>query len=272
MADPEFFDVEHVGNPHMEGNLGRVDRFTARCQWKCLLESYVGIGIPVDVLPAIPLLPDYVFTANQALSLPAGLLAAGPAAVESIMNSARRQAETVSVADFFSSANVHMERLNPYVVPSFEGGGDALWHPGRSLLYGGLGSRSSVEAYRHLSAWTGLPIVVLGLVDPRFYHLDTCLSILDDDTALYYPGAFDEEGRQMLEKLFPRGLPVTEDEAMQMVCNGHCPDGRNFLVQGGRDRVNKWLTERGFVVVELDTSEFLLSGGSVFCLKQHYWV
>jgi len=272
MADPEFFAVEYVGNPHMKGNLGCVDRFTARGQWKRLLESYVSLGIPVDVLPAVPLLADYVFTANQALSLPPGILAGGPAAVLSIMNSARRQAETGPVADFLCAANVHLERLNPELVPRFEGGGDALWQPGRALLYGGVGPRSSIEAYRYLNAWTGLPIVVLGLVDPRFYHLDTCLSILDDDSALYYPGAFDEQGRQLLEKLFPQGLQVTEDEALQMACNGHCPDGRNFLVQGGSDRVNQWLTERGFVVAELETSEFLLSGGSVFCMKQHYWV
>jgi len=271
MADPEFYDVEYVGNPHMEGNLGRVDRFAARSQWRGLVEAYESLGIPVDVLPAVPLLPDFVFTANQVLSFPAGMLAAGPSAVVSIMNSARRQAETTLVSDFLTGAGLHMEQLNPYVVPGFEGGGDALWHPGHALLYGGVGPRSTIDAYEHLNAWTGVPLVVLTLTDPRFYHLDTCLSLLDADTALYYPGAFDREGVRILERLFPALLAVTEDEAMQMICNGHCPDGRTYLVQGGCERVNLWLAERGFVVRALDTSEFLLSGGSVFCMKQHYW-
>jgi N-dimethylarginine dimethylaminohydrolase len=271
MADPEFFDVEYVDNPHMQGNLGRVDRFAARCQWRQLVESYEGLGIPVDVLPALPLLPDLVFTANQVLPFPPGMLASGPSAVVSIMNSARRQAETSTVSEFLTGAGLHLERLNPYVVPRFEGGGDALWHPGRALLYGGVGPRSSIDAYEHLNAWTGVPIVVLRLTDPRFYHLDTCLCLLDSDTALYYPGAFDADGVRLLETLFPALLAVTEDEAMAMVCNGHCPDGRTFLVHGGCERVNLWLGERGFVVQSLDTSEFLLSGGSVFCMKQHYW-
>ena len=66
-------------------------------------------------------------------------------------------------------------------------------------------------------------------------------------------------------------LRCEEEEAMRMVCNGHCPDRRHFLVQQGSPRVKAQLEEFGFVVIELDTSEFLLSGGSVFCMKQHYW-
>ena len=37
---------------------------------------------------------------------------------------------------------------------------------------------------------TGLAVVSLELVDPRFYHLDTALAVLDDETVAYYPGAF----------------------------------------------------------------------------------
>jgi len=271
MADPEYFDVEYVGNPHMEGNLGRVDRFTARLQWKKLVESYEKLGIPVDVLPAVPLLPDLVFTANQALALPPGILAEEPSVVISLMNSARRQAETPEVAAFFARAGLHLERMNPYVVPRFEGAGDTIWQPGRALLFAAVGPRSAAEAYPFLAAWTGLPIVVLRLCDSRFYHLDTCLAVLDDETAVYYPGAFDESSRALLQALFTQLVEVTELEAMQMVCNGHCPDQRHFLVQAGCDRVNAQLRELGFVVCELETSEFLLSGGSVFCMKQHYW-
>ena len=271
MADPEYFDVEYVGNPHMAGNLGCVDRFEARIQWNRLVESYQQLGIPVDVLPAVPLLPDLVFTANQALPLPPGILAEEPSVVTSIMNSARRQAEVPEVAAFFEKAGLQLERMNPNMVPRFEGAGDVIWQPGRGLLFAASGPRSAVEAQTFLAAWTGLPIVTLRLCDERFYHLDTCLSVLDDTTAVYYPGAFDEASRALLQALFEQLIEVTESEAMRMVCNGHCPDKRHFLVQGGCDRVNGQLQDLGFVILELDTSEFLLSGGSVFCMKQHYW-
>jgi N-dimethylarginine dimethylaminohydrolase len=272
MADPEYFDVEYVGNPHMAGNLGRVDRFTARIQWQQVVESYEQLGIPVDVLPAVPLLPDLVFTANQALAMPPGILAEEASAVISIMNSARRQAEIPEVVGFFAEAGIHLERMNPNMVPRFEGAGDVIWQPRRALLFGAVGPRSAAEAYTFLAAWTGLPIVALRLCDSRFYHLDTCLSVLNDETAVYYPGAFDEPSRALLQALFTQLVEVTEPEAMRMVCNGHCPDQRHFLVQEGCDRVNAQLEDLGFVVCGLDTSEFLLSGGSVFCMKQHYWI
>ena len=271
MADPEYFDVEYVGNPHMQGNLGRVDRFVAREQWRHLVAAYQDLGIGVDVLPAAPHRSDLVFAANQWLAVPPGILAEEPAAVMSIMNSARRQAETPQVAAFLAAEGLHIERLNPNMVPRFEGAGDALWQPGRTLLFAGVGPRSAAEAYPFLQAWMGLPIVVLSLCDPRFYHLDTCLALLDDETAIYYPPAFDEASRALLVALFPRLIEATEDEAMRMVCNGHCPDRRHFLVQAGSPLVKAALEEKGFVVCELETSEFLLSGGSVFCMKQHYW-
>ena len=46
-----------------------------------------------------------------------------------------------------------------------------------------------------LEALFGLPVLSLRLVDPRFYHLDTALCVLDADTAAYYPAAFDDAGR-----------------------------------------------------------------------------
>ena len=39
------------------------------------------------------------------------------------------------------------------------------------------------------------PALPLELVDPRFYHLDTCFCPVAPGVAIYYPGAFDEYGR-----------------------------------------------------------------------------
>ncbi len=271
MVDPGYFDVESTGNPHMRGNIGRIDRFTARQQWLALRACYEGLGLGVDVLESVPLLPDLVFSANQVLPVPPGLLAEGPAVVPSIMRSARRQAEVPHVAGFFANKGLHIEPLNPNLVPRFEGSGDALWVPGRAALLGAVGPRSARQAYEFLHAWTGVTLVQLKLVDIRFYHLDTCLSVLDERTAVYFPDAFDAAGNALLEALFPTLVAVHEEEAMAMVCNGHCPDGKHYLVQRGCARVAHLLAAAGFEVIELDTSEFLLSGGSVFCMKQQYW-
>ena len=55
-----------------------------------------------------------------------------------------------------------------------------------------------------------MPVVSLELVDPRFYHLDTALAVLDDTTIAYYPPAFSDEARTKLLELFPDAIEVAE--------------------------------------------------------------
>ena len=271
MAEPEFFDVEYVINPHMAGNVGQVDRLLARQQWRALRETYRRLGQHVDVLPGEPFLPDYVFTANQALPVPPGFLSERPGAILSIMRSARRQAEIRPYAAGLDALGVQLEQLDPYEVRNVEGTGDGSWYPGRALLLAGVGPRSDETAWVRVSAFTGVPIVVLQLVDPRFYHLDTCLAPIDERCALYYPGAFTAEGCALIEALYPEAIAVGEAEAVNMVCNGHSPDGKNFIVEPGAPSATLALRERGVAVHEVETSEFRKSGGSVFCMKLHFW-
>ena len=271
VASPEFFDVEYVINPHMAGHVGNVDRLLARQQWRELVRVYERLGFAVDVLPGEPFLPDYVFTANQCLPVPPGLLAEGPAAVASIMASARRQAEVRPYIAFLRDRGLHVEQLDPYAVRSFEGTGDASWHPERALLLGGVGPRSSEAAYERIAAWLGVPVVTLALTDPRFYHLDTCLSPIDGRRALYFPDAFDADGRAVIEAVYPDAIAVSELEAMNMACNAHSPDGEHVLVQSGCPAAEDALRALGLQVIPVDTSEFVKSGGSIFCMKLQYW-
>ena len=75
-----------------------------------------------------------------------------------------------------------------------EGEGDIVF-TGRALL-AGYGFRTDQAAAAELAEVFGLPVVSLRLIDPRFYHLDTALCVLDPDTAMYYPAAFDDAGRR----------------------------------------------------------------------------
>ena len=271
MADPDFFQVDYVINPHMAGRLGTVDRRTALLEWDALQAAYEGLGYRVDVLPAVPLLPDFVFTANQCLPIPPGVVSPGPALVPSIMRASRRRAEVHHVVDHLAAQGLDVLRLNRRVVDCFEGMGDAAWLPGRALLLGGVGPRTSVAAYRAISAWTALPVAILELTDPRFYHLDTCLSLLDERTAVVYPGAFAASSMRLLRRLVPNLIEVETDEALAFVCNGHCPDGRTFITPPGAPRTAAQVRAAGFEVLELPTHEFLKSGGSVYCMKLHWW-
>jgi len=266
MASPAYFDVEYVINPHMEGNVGRVDRRLARRQWDGVKAAYEEAGLRVEVIPGAPLLPDMVFTANQ--SFPMVREDGSRAVVLSVMHSARRQAEVLHFEAWYHARGFGIVHLDDREIADFEGMGDALWHPGRRFLYGGYGFRSSLPAYDALSSLTGAAVAAVRLLDPRFYHLDTCLAPLTERAALYVEEAFDADGLALLRGCFPELLRVPLAEAERgLACNGHSPDGRRFIVQSGNPETAATARAAGLDVVEVDTSEYLKSGGSVFCMK-----
>ena len=138
-------------------------------------------------------LPDMVYAANGALSHPAAhhrsplrLPAAG-------RRGARR-----------TRAGWRRNGLGPVHRPEHvnEGEGDFLV-VGEQIL-AGTGFRTTPAAHAEVARLTGLPVVSLELVDPRFYHLDTALAVLDDDTVAYYPGAFSVTSQATLGHAVPR--------------------------------------------------------------------
>lgn len=261
VADPAHFDVKWVINPHMQ--LGSVDTDRARGQWQSLVDALSAAGMRVEVVPPVEGLCDLVFTANQSLPLRDGtgrvLLARMMAAV--------RQPEVAVVGSHWESLGFTPCELPGLAV--FEAGGDALWVPGRRAMVCGHGYRTERPALDALAEAAELPVLALKLVDPRFYHLDTCLLPLDEGCALYVADAFHEADRARIRALFPDAVAVPEAEAMNFACNGAVVNG-HFLVHRGSPEACAVARDRGLQVVELDTSEFLKSGGSVTCMHLRF--
>ena len=99
MASPEYFDILYVINPHMEGNIGTVNKEMAIQQWTLLKECYEQLGFPVHVIQAQPNLPDLVFTANQ--SFPFIDDKGAPVVIISRMASKHRAPEVEFFAEWF---------------------------------------------------------------------------------------------------------------------------------------------------------------------------
>ncbi|MEZ4700882.1 MAG: arginine deiminase family protein [Rhodothermales bacterium] len=271
MTSPLHFDVLYVINPHMEGHIGAVDRSRALEQWEALKAAYEALGIAPAVIEGVAGQPDMVFCANQTLPFVSG---GGKhrGVFLSRMDAPQRRGEVVHYERFFADAGYETVRLPESTAGSFEGMGDAIWHPGRALLWGGYGYRTDSTVYPFIAERLNVPVILLELIDAEFYHLDTCFSVLDEETVLIYPGAFTSAGLALIEAVFTRIIEAPEDEARSLfACNAHCPDGRHVLIQRGCRRTNQRLREAGYEPVELDTDEFLKSGGSVFCMKQMFW-
>jgi N-dimethylarginine dimethylaminohydrolase len=271
LTTPTYFDVAYVINPHMTDHVGTVDHDEAERQWDALRATYGSLGIEPVIVEGVDGLPDMVFCANQTLPFyqPADDTRG---VVLSRMHAPERQAEVPHFARFFERQGYDVRRLPGSLDTDFEGMGDGIWHPGHYLLWGGYGFRTGLPAYEALSGMLNVPVITLRLDDPDFYHLDTCFCVLDARSVLIYPDVFDASSRALIDHFFEVVIEAPEDEARQLfACNAHCPDGEHVLIQEGCTTTTARLREAGFTPVALDTSEFLKSGGSVFCMKLMIW-
>lgn len=266
MVTPEHFTVEYVINPHMEGHVGNVDREKARREWNEVREAFVKSGVEVHDIKGEAGLPDMVFCANQ--SLPYVSPTGGKEVMMSIMHADQRKNEVSFIEEWYRNNDYKIHHLDKSKITDFEGMGDAIWHTGKRLIWGGYGFRSSLEAYRKINETFDVPVIGLELLNPDFYHLDTCFCMLNSDTALIYPAAFTSDGLALIRKLIPNSIEANQYEAEELfACNATCPNGKDVVIQAGCTDVNAKLKAAGFIVHEVSTEEYLKSGGSVFCMK-----
>ncbi len=269
-TSPDHFDVAYVINPHMADHVGSIDSAVARTQWEALRNAYQNIGLNTHVLEGAAGYPDMVFCANQ--TLPFYRNGGGkPGVVLSNMHADQRKGEVDHLASFFDNKQYTVKSIAA-LDSDFEGMGDAIWHPDHKLLWGGYGFRTDIEVYNNIASLLDVKVLALELLDPDFYHLDTCFSVLDAKTVMIYPGAFTQEGLDLIHHFFDHVIECPEDESRELfACNAHCPDQRHVVIQKGCVATVEQLKAAGFVPVEVDTSEYIKSGGSVFCMKQMFW-
>ncbi len=270
MVKPTYFDVEYVINPHMKGHIGDVDKLAAQEEWAHLKAAYEEMGLFVHVVDGVRGFPDMVFCANQ--SLPHIKADGTKEVIMSVMHSPERKGEVAFIEEVYKESSYEILKLDESRFTDFEGMGDAIWHFKKELLWGGYGFRSGKEVYEVISETFDVPVITLELVSDKFYHLDTCFCILNENTVLIYPPAFTKEGRAIIDKFFSNVIEASKYEAEELfACNATCPDGKNVFIQQGCTDVNQKLRDAGFKINEFSTREYLKSGGSVFCMKMMLW-
>jgi N-dimethylarginine dimethylaminohydrolase len=258
VCPPKYFGVDYVINPWMEGQIGRIDRALAHAQWHDLIDSFAAHATVEEVEPRDGS-PDMCFTAN------AGLSAHGRVIPARFRNS-ERAGEEAPFIDWFAHAGFEVVPL-PGEDP-FEGEGDALFQPGEALIWAGYGVRTALEMHSVLGQAFGAEVVSLRLVDPRFYHLDTCFAPLPDGRLLYYPAAFDERSQRAIERRIPAShrMSVNDSDATGFACNVMRLGERLFLNQASRS-LRSALAEWNFETILCPVGEFLKAGGGVKCLS-----
>ena len=253
MCPPQWYDVDYVINPWMAGNIHRPSRDAAFTQWNSLYRSLQRVA-DVRLLPAQPGAPDMVFVAHGAV------VQHGIAAISSFAH-AQRQAEEKHMRDWMRQHGFLIWET-PRETP-FEGEGDVLFDAAGGPLWAGHGSRTCLQSHRHVADAWHASVASLHLVDPRFYHLDTCFAPLAGGYLLYFPEAFDSAALACIEAAYPasRRIAVTEAEATRFACNV-LNIGPSIWMSEVRSGLASRLRSLGFNVTELDLSEFLRGGAS----------
>lgn len=257
MCRPDYFDVDYIINPWMEGNLHQTQRDRVFQQWEKLYHS-INQHATVELIPPQPGLPDFVFTAN------AGVIR-GDKAIVSRFRHPQRQGEEPFFNAYFQQQGFTVYELPPNL--PFEGAGDALLDRGEALLWAGYGFRSTLDSHAYLASWLDIEVVSLRLINSRFYHLDTCFCPLTGGYLLYNPRAFDHNSNRLIEKRIPktRRIPISGVDAENFACNAVNIDNLIILHQASHELKHR-LTTIGFQVIETPLSEFLKSGGTAKCL------
>jgi N-dimethylarginine dimethylaminohydrolase len=253
MCPPDFYGIEYEINPWMNRDVAS-DTLESQRQWRALHDTLGSLGVRVELLEPVPGLPDLVFTAN------AGLVFHGTF-ISSRFRYGVRQGET---PHFDRWAREHGFRV--VSLPSglnFEGAGDALFCG--ETLFAGYRFRSDARSHQWVGEVLGVEVLPLELVDPRFYHLDTCFCPLAHGEAIYYPGAFDDYGRSVLGDRIARLIAVSAEEAVTFSCNAVVV-GRTVIMNEETPKLAAALREAGYEVRPHRLTEFIKAGGSAKCL------
>jgi N-dimethylarginine dimethylaminohydrolase len=254
MCRPDHFGVEYEINPWMHVD-NQVDRARALSQWDALHRAYASLGQEVVLAEPVRGLPDMVFTAN------AGVVWNGRA-VLSHFRHAERQGEESHWEAFFARHGFALT-LPPRDM-HFEGAGDALFVGDR--LFAGYGFRTDRSAHRFVARALDVDVVSLELVDPRFYHLDTCFCPLNEQTVLFAPAAFSRSSAHTIRALVPHVIEVPADIAAGFACNA-ITVGNRVISSDAATRLQHPLHDAGFDTTALAMTEFMKSGGGVRCLS-----
>ena len=253
MCEPVHYRIDYEINPWMR-RANAVQGEQANEQWRGLHDALVALGVDVQLVEQGPDVPDMTFTANAGVVI-------GERFIPANFRFPQRQPEEERFVRWFEDHGYETETIHdPHY---WEGEGDVL--PGENEIFAGYRFRTEFRALDHVDELLGRETVRLELVDPRFYHLDTCFAPLGGGRALYYPGAFGEASRATLAHHFPDLIAVNDHDAGRFACNAVRVDG-TVVLNSDCPATIQALQERGFETVQTATDEFIKAGGSVKCL------
>jgi len=252
ICKPTYYTVSYEINPWMDVKVVP-NLENANMQWDNLLKAFQKIGAKVELLDPVKNCPDLVFTANG------GLIKDNKVVLANFEHK-ERQSEEKYFKEWFVDNGFEVVETDS--IP-FEGEGDAEF--AGDILFAAHGFRSSKEIYDVICQKLEIEkIVHCELIDPYFYHIDTCFRPISKEVALVYPPAFSDDSLVRMRKNIEL-IEVSESDAKKFVCNA-VVIGRDVILPAACDSTCEILESRGYRPHPVELTEFLKAGGSAKCL------
>ncbi|WP_375331729.1 dimethylarginine dimethylaminohydrolase family protein [Candidatus Tisiphia endosymbiont of Temnostethus pusillus] len=250
MSTPKNFDVNYTINPWMSVQ-NKPNTNLAREQWNNLLQILKSWDVKVEVINGV-VYPDFVFVAD------AGIIY-NNSFILSNFKFPERKREIKYWKEYFEK---EYEIVDVSEYGNFEGSGDSFIV--KNSFVCGYGFRTSKKAAYKISEILDLKPIILELIDNNFFHLDTCFSVLNEDTILFYPNAFSKKSKEKIENNF-NCLAIPQSEALKFGCN--IVSYKNKLIlQQGCNKITSIVEKLGFKAYFINLSEFIKAGGGAKCL------
>lgn len=217
-------------------------------------------------------LPDIVFVANGGLALPLRDGLTKPLILLPNMKYPHRRKELPHLIQIFRSLGFPLLRY-PGKEP-FEGQAELKWFHGGRKAIGGYGQRATKKAFQELDELFETlygkekpEIVTVKLISPTYYHLDVAMLEFDDSKCILHRRSVSPQDLKRIEDFLGKEN-VSVIDTDDSFCLNAIVDGPNLVTHRLSDPRMKGklesITRRK--VVQVDTSEFEKSGGSVRCM------
>jgi hypothetical protein len=274
----EILPIQDKQNPYIEIH-HRFNKRKVKDQHEALVQTLVkgpnGV-IAYHLPPTETKLPDIVFTANGALSLPR---LTEPLVLLPNMKYPQRKAELPFLATMFAALGIRTMDY-PGREP-FEGQAELKWFDGGRKAVCGYGHRSTKRTFEELDELFGTlygpdkkpTLLVLPLASADYYHLDVAMceyapsGSSNITKCLVHKRAFSPTSHTRIRDfLGPQNVTVIDTN--DSFCLNAVIDGPSMITHKLTDPALKPLFERltGRRVLEVPTTEFEKSGGSVRCM------
>ena len=272
VSGADYFTDDYKINPYYTET--KINREKAIAEHARIVECFREAGIEIIKVDPPKGCQDGVYTANWAI-VKDGI------AVMARLPEARKGEEA------YARKKLEERGIKTYLVPEnylYSGQGDSL-RCGK-YLFAGRGYRSDPEAQTFVADKLGLELIQVHAnpqlnadgsihinpatnhADSFWYDLDLAISIIDEHTIAYCPGALDEESNKKLEAIQDLDKIIVDyDECTKGFACNLVSTGKHVIMSANAPKLKSSLEARGLICITPEITELLKGGGYIRCIS-----